>query len=186
MQPVNVEVLHSNERPHLTAVFGTSSPPSGLSGSIRRFAFRYSESSYGHWLGNGYFFKLIPGRAVADEQKRQFVFYRWHIPDAIYFNENIRVTLQQIGGGMKSIVKDMVNKGINLKPVTVDATSGFVRLLDMEKPMNINDPNFPEGWVNFYRVDDYSAVSYFYLDKPSSNLPQLPSVNARIEGLIPF
>ena len=35
-QPVNIEVLHSNERPNVTAVFGTSSPPSGLSGMIRR------------------------------------------------------------------------------------------------------------------------------------------------------
>ncbi len=49
-QPVNVEVLHSNERPNVTAVFGTAVPPSGLSGMIRRFAFKYSESSYGHWL----------------------------------------------------------------------------------------------------------------------------------------
>lgn len=49
-QPLTVEILHSNERPDVTAVFGTSTPPSGLSGAIRRFAFRYSESSYGHWL----------------------------------------------------------------------------------------------------------------------------------------
>lgn len=49
-QGPSVEVLHSNERPNITAVFGTSSPPSGLSGRIRRFAFKYSESSYGHWL----------------------------------------------------------------------------------------------------------------------------------------
>ncbi|MBW8683571.1 hypothetical protein [Chitinophaga rhizophila] len=49
-QPVTVEILHSNERPGLPAVFGTSTPPSGLSGNIRRFAFKYSESSYGHWL----------------------------------------------------------------------------------------------------------------------------------------
>ena len=49
-QPVNTEVLHSNERPNITAVFGTSTPPAGLSGMLRRFAFRYSESSYGHWL----------------------------------------------------------------------------------------------------------------------------------------
>lgn len=49
-QPLDVEVLHSNERPNVTAVFGTSSPPSGLSGMIRRFAFRYSENEYGHWL----------------------------------------------------------------------------------------------------------------------------------------
>jgi hypothetical protein len=49
-QPINIEILHSIERPDVTSVFGTSTPPWGLSGSIRRFAFRYSESSYGHWL----------------------------------------------------------------------------------------------------------------------------------------
>ncbi len=49
-QPLAVEVLHSNERPNVSAAFGTSTPPAGLSGVIRRFAFKYSESSYGHWL----------------------------------------------------------------------------------------------------------------------------------------
>ena len=49
-QPITTEILHSNERPNVTSVFGTSTPPSGLSGVIRRIAFRYSESSYGHWL----------------------------------------------------------------------------------------------------------------------------------------
>ena len=50
LQPATVEILHSNERPNLTAVFVTASPPKGLSGAIRRYAFKYSESSYGHWL----------------------------------------------------------------------------------------------------------------------------------------
>jgi hypothetical protein len=49
-QPENVEILHSNERPGVTRVFGTSTPPSGLSGRLRRFAFRYSEGSSGHWF----------------------------------------------------------------------------------------------------------------------------------------
>lgn len=49
-QFVDIEVLHSNERPNITAVFGTSTPPSGLSGIIRRKAFEYSENHYGHWL----------------------------------------------------------------------------------------------------------------------------------------
>ena len=49
-QSTRVEVLYSNERPSVSAVFGTSTPPSGLSGAIRRKAFRFSESSYGHWL----------------------------------------------------------------------------------------------------------------------------------------
>jgi len=50
LQESEVEVLQSNERPSLSAVYGTSTPPSGLSGMIRRAAFKYSESSYGHWL----------------------------------------------------------------------------------------------------------------------------------------
>ena len=50
LQPETVEILHSNERPNVTAVFGATLPPSGLSGAIRRYAFKYSESEYGHWL----------------------------------------------------------------------------------------------------------------------------------------
>jgi hypothetical protein len=49
-QPANVEILKSNERPGLTAVFGTTVPPSGLSGVIRRYAFQHSEDRYSHWL----------------------------------------------------------------------------------------------------------------------------------------
>jgi hypothetical protein len=49
-QEVDVEVLHSNERPNVAAAFGTANPPTGLSGMIRREAFKYSENSYGHWL----------------------------------------------------------------------------------------------------------------------------------------
>lgn len=49
-QVLDREVLHSIERPDYTAVVGNSVPPSGLSGMIRRFAFKYSENEYLHWL----------------------------------------------------------------------------------------------------------------------------------------
>jgi hypothetical protein len=49
-QQTDVEILHSNERPNVSAAFGTSTPPSGVSGMIRRAAFNFSENSYGHWL----------------------------------------------------------------------------------------------------------------------------------------
>src|SRR5690606_33256804 len=49
-QVESVEILKSVERPNLSAVYGTSKPPSGLSGLIRRLAYKYSESSYGRWL----------------------------------------------------------------------------------------------------------------------------------------
>jgi hypothetical protein len=50
LQPDSVEVLRSTEHNRRTAVFGTSTPPSGLSGAIRRRAFHRSEGKWGHWL----------------------------------------------------------------------------------------------------------------------------------------
>jgi hypothetical protein len=49
-QRTDVEVLHSIERPGVTRVFGVSAPPSGLSGMLRRYAFRFSEGSSAHWM----------------------------------------------------------------------------------------------------------------------------------------
>lgn len=48
-QEVTVEVLHSIERPSISKVFGTSVPPRGISGWIRRAAFRRSENDIRHW-----------------------------------------------------------------------------------------------------------------------------------------
>jgi len=45
-----VRVFHSTERPGLTPVYGTSTPPSGLSGLIRGYAYRFSENDLRHWL----------------------------------------------------------------------------------------------------------------------------------------
>ena len=49
-QPQNQEIFLSIERPSITRVFGTSTPPRGLSGAIRRFAYKKSESTYMHWV----------------------------------------------------------------------------------------------------------------------------------------
>lgn len=49
-QPQRVEVLVSRERPGITPVFGTSVPPSGMSGRMRRRAFQYTENDLRHWL----------------------------------------------------------------------------------------------------------------------------------------
>ncbi len=50
LQPVMGEILKSVEHPRMPAVFGTQNPPAGLSGAVRRIAFKYDESEYGHWL----------------------------------------------------------------------------------------------------------------------------------------
>jgi hypothetical protein len=50
LQQPDVEILRSIEYNRLPAVVGTSTPPKGLSGMIRRYAFRRSESDWWHWL----------------------------------------------------------------------------------------------------------------------------------------
>jgi len=49
-QMSSVEVFISPERPGITPVFGTSTPPAGLSGAIRRRAYQRSENDVRHWL----------------------------------------------------------------------------------------------------------------------------------------
>lgn len=50
LQDPDVEILRSVEHDGLTATLGTSTPPSGLSGVLRRQAFKLSEGQWGHWL----------------------------------------------------------------------------------------------------------------------------------------
>jgi hypothetical protein len=49
-QPQRVEVLVSPERPGITPIHGTAQPPSGLSGMLRRVAFKFAENDIRHWL----------------------------------------------------------------------------------------------------------------------------------------
>ena len=50
-QPESWPRERSIEHQHLTAVFGTSTPPKGMSGAMRRYAYRrFSEARAAHWL----------------------------------------------------------------------------------------------------------------------------------------
>lgn len=142
-----------------------------------------SEDYLGSAWGLGKFVNRYQGCTIASDSTREYDFYRWHVPDAIYFNKDIRVAIQQIGGGMSGEVQQLFKQGVKLQPVSVAQDDGFLRLFEMANPPSLNDTNFPVGWVNFYRIDDYSSVSYFYLDKPSDNLPALPGVSARVKNV---
>jgi hypothetical protein len=49
-QPERYPRERSPEHEMLTPVFGTAQPPSGVSGAVRRHAYRYSEGRAAHWL----------------------------------------------------------------------------------------------------------------------------------------
>jgi hypothetical protein len=141
-----------------------------------------TEDYIGTGWGQGKYSNRYSGCLIADTARKEWAFYRYHIPDPVYFDQDCRVTIQQIGGDSKSKVMSLIEKGVPLIPVSIDANP-FLKLLELSPTPDLKDKNVPSGWTNFYRQDDFSATAYFYLNKPVNNLPELISVKKRIAGL---
>jgi hypothetical protein len=69
-----------------------------------------AEDYIGSGWGLGTFTNLYQGCLLASDSSKEFVFYRLHIPDAIYFNSDLKVVIQQIGGGDMKEVRELVKK----------------------------------------------------------------------------
>lgn len=135
-----------------------------------------AEDYPGSAWGLGSYINQFQGCFLAEEP--QYTFYRYHIPDPIFFEKECRVTIQRMGGAVKSKVIEVRKAGAKVFPVTQgyrkdDGTLDLMLLLDMDPVPDIEDPSLPDGWMNFYRSDDYSATALFYLDAPSTDLPLL-------------
>jgi hypothetical protein len=101
----------------------------------------------------GEFKNRYQGCTIADEKKFEFAFYRFHIPDPVYFYDDIRVTIQQIGFAMNDDFKLLGH----LKTPVYFATEKMEQI-DFSK----------ETKAIFERTDDVSSCAYFYLDSPIS------------------
>ena len=87
-----------------------------------------------------------------NDTERQFVsMFRWHLPDPVYWKEDIRITIQQIGFDM-------------------DLYTGH----EDELPMN---------YGLYERSDDWSTATFWYEPVPSTPLPEMPGLEARIADL---
>jgi Protein of unknown function (DUF2961) len=125
-----------------------------------------AEDYIGTAWGQGQFAHDFQGSPVADEKNMRWCFYRYHIPDPIYFYKDIRVTIQQIG---------------YLAPHSREAIVKAGRRLYRAGPGRVEMDTSQDG--KFEREDDWSSCSYFYLDNPENDLPPLDPVTKRIEGL---
>ena len=141
-----------------------------------------AEDYIGSGWGLGKFIQWYQGCPVANDSTRQWSFYRFHIPDPIYFQQKLRATIQVLGGHSRDQVRRMLKEGTALIPVSVSHDKGFVRLFEGNPPA-LDAADFPDGWVNFYRQEDYCATAYFYLDKPVNGLPVLAALAVRTKGM---
>jgi len=147
-----------------------------------------AEDYIGTAWGQGAYVNRFQGAPVASwEAGGRWTFYRFHVPDPVFFHSDIEVTLQQIGGARKNVVLDLQRAGAPLIPVTIDPGSrnNFQQLLTRQPQVPLSDPSLPDGHTNFYRSDDVAAVAYFYLDRPVNGLPAIAPAAERLAALRP-
>ncbi len=133
--------------------------------------------------GQGEYGQRYHGCLQADNEAQRYSFYRYHIPDPVYFDENCRVTIQQIGGTNKKDVMKMLEQGMHIKPISADDGGRFVKLLEPGQTVDLKKDIADTAWVNYYRQDDVCAVAFFYLNSPTSNLPPLAAVEIRTANI---
>lgn len=142
-----------------------------------------TEDYIGTAWGQGKFINRFTGCPISNDSLLQWSFYRYHIPDPVYFGSDCRVTIQAIGGDDKGNVIKYLQQGAKLLPVSIANEQGFYKLYKKDSLVNLEGPAVPDGWTNFYRMDDYSSTAYFYLDKPVSSLPELAPLALRVYNL---
>lgn len=134
--------------------------------------------------GMGAFNHRYQGILVSEDSG--YAFYRHHIPDAIYFHEDVRVSMQQIGGALKRQLLEMEKHVGPIRIVSVNTSQPprrFIKALD--EGWALADSRIdPDDWCNFEREgDDWAACAYFYLDRPENGLPPLQPAALRLAGI---
>jgi hypothetical protein len=125
-----------------------------------------TEDYIGTAWGQGRYDHLFQGCHLADAEKMQYCFYRYHGPDPVYFQRELRVTIQQMGCWDPATRWSLAQKS----PVLREAD-------DTGTAVDWTKDNRP--YVLFERQDDWSSCAYFYLDTPTNGLPTLADLVSR-------
>jgi hypothetical protein len=114
-----------------------------------------TEDYIGTGWGQGVFINQYQGCTIANEKDFEYAFYRFHIPDPVYFYDDIKVTIQQIGFANGVTIQKLGN----MKD-TIFRAGESRDPVDFSKEMS---------YLLFERSDDISSCAYFYLDKPGQS-----------------
>ncbi|MCX7847376.1 MAG: DUF2961 domain-containing protein [bacterium] len=130
-----------------------------------------TEDYIGTGWSQGRFDHLYQGCHLADQARMHYGFYRFHVPDPVYFEREIEVRMQQIGcwePGWKEYLQ---------------RSGRVIRAGRGRRRVDLRAPETPEYGL-FEREDDWSSCAYFYVDRAEVDLPELPSVGERTAGLL--
>ncbi len=131
-----------------------------------------TEDYIGTGWGQGRYAHLYQGCHVADEKNFNYCFYRYHVPDPVYFRNEARITIQQIGCW-----------GPNNKPLLHYRGEPVLENAPGMKELDLSKDGDTADFCLFERQDDWSSCAYFYLDRPENDLPDLDPVEKRTADL---
>lgn len=140
------------------------------------------EDYIGTAWGQGKFIQRYTGSVIADTEKKQWSFYRFHVPDPVFFREGCRVTIQTLGGGPTKYIAELQEQGAPMIPVIQDVQGVLHRIYEPGKVVQLNKAD-TVSWTNYYRSDDYTSTAYFYLNRPTHELAPLAPRNYRVAAL---
>lgn len=131
-----------------------------------------TEDLVGSAWGLGPFDHLYQGAPLTEEKDGVWGFYRYHLPDPVYFARSIRVTLQQISGGS---VEQLRALDAGSRPELVRTHRRF------EPPAP--SPDDAKTWENFESPQDVCATAYWYQTLPSPRWPAIEAYADRVRDL---
>lgn len=103
------------------------------------------------------------GAPLVDHENQLYSLYRFHIKDPIYFQDNLKVTVQQIGCGLQQKAKQHYGDAFVVHPAAGVAADSDV--------------------CYFERSDDYASVAYWYQELNGMQFPALLDREARSKDL---
>jgi hypothetical protein len=128
-----------------------------------------TEDYIGTGWGQGQYDNLYQGCHIADLDNMQYCLYRYHLPDPVYFYNDIRVTIQQMGCWAPNLKPLFHNSGIEFLSASADP-----------QPIDFSENSGIADYGLFEREDDWSSCAYFYLDSPVNGLPPIDAYDKRI------
>ena len=132
-----------------------------------------TEDLVGSAWGLGRFDHLYQGAPLIEEKDGVWGFYRYHVPDPVYFTKAIRVTLQQIAGGSVA----------QLRALPAERRPELVRNHQRFEPPAATSPADDVTWENFESPQDVCATAYWYQTLPSPRWPALEPYAERVKDL---
>jgi hypothetical protein len=134
-----------------------------------------TEDYIGDGYGQGVFSQRYTGNPFVGKGNRAYGFYRFHIPDPVYFHQDIRVTIQVMGGPSYEQMLQAMARDPALRFMKAGKPGEYYTKEEL-----VLEPRRADVME---RIDDYCATAYWYLDRPENGLPAIAPAADRVKDL---